>query len=198
MRRFLLLCCLAALAFAALPAASAAATATAGEPSSPSITVPIDTAVFGDPGSVHELATVAVDVSLVANTCTVSAVANNNQSVHPGSDLTVASGDSSVEVLDVEASPGAITTGDGTLVLGAQLTVSVTLGTDGVFSGGVEVTLTCQSPPPPTEPPTTEPATPVPPTATVPDVPTASVTLVEVPLVVAPATPVPAQPATAG
>jgi hypothetical protein len=194
MRRFLVLCCLAALAFAALPAASA----TADEPSSPSITVPVDTAVFGDPGSVYELASVAVDASFLASTCTVTAVANNNQSVHPGSDLTVASGDSSVEVLDVEASPGAVTVGDGTLVLGTQLTVAVTLGTDGVFSGGVEVRLTCQSPPPPTEPPTTEPATPEPPTATVPDVPTSSVTLVEVPLVVAPAIPVPAQPATAG
>jgi hypothetical protein len=204
MRRFLLICCIAMSIAALLPAASVAA-----DVSSPSIAVPVDTAVFGDPGTVHELASATVDPLLQGSTCTVMAIASNNESVHPGSDLVVSSGASSVRVADVEAAPNKVTEGDGTLVLGPQLTVSVILGGDGVFSGGVQLTVTCEAPPPTTGPPTTEPPTTTgppttkppttqPPTSTVPDGPGASVTVVEVPIVAVPATPVPAQPATTG
>ncbi len=193
MRRFLLLCSLVLMVCACFPAGSAVA----DESSSPSITVSVDTVVYGDPGSVHELASAAVDASLQGSSCTVTAVASNNESTHPNSNLTVASGVSSAAILDVESSPDKVTDGDGTLVLGTQLTVSVTLGGDGVFSGGVEVTVTCQSPPPTTtEPPTT---TSPPPTTTVPVGPIVEVTTaMRTPPVAVAAAPVPAQPQTTG
>jgi hypothetical protein len=209
MRRFYVLCCVVALCCVVFPTAASAA----DEPSGPSISVPISTVAYGEEGSLHVLASTPVDAALQGSTCTVRAVADNNDSVHPDSTLTVASGSTSVRLDDVESAPGKVTDGSGTLVLGADLVVSVTLGPDGVFSGGIEVMLTCESPPPPTTaPPTTAPPTTTqppptttqpPPTTTTtvpPDHPTTEVTVVvhPQPPVQPPATPVPAQPATAG
>jgi hypothetical protein len=205
MRRFFVLCCIVALCAVVFPTAVSAA----DEPSGPSITVPISTVAFGEEGSLHVLASAPVDASLLGSTCTVRAVADNNESVHPDSTLTVASGSTSVRLDDVESAPDKVTDGSGSLVLGSDLVVTVTLGPDGVFSGGIEVMLTCQSPPPPTTtpptttqpPPSTTTTQPPPTTTTVPpDGPTTEVvvTVHPEPPVQPPATPVLVQPATAG
>jgi hypothetical protein len=202
MRRFFVLCCVVTLCCVVFPTAASAA----DEPGGPSISVPISTVAYGEQGSLHVLASTPVDAALQGSSCTVRAVADNNGSVHPDSTLTVVSGSTSVRLLDVESAPGKTTDGSGTLVLAADLLVSVTLGPDGVFSGGIEVMLTCESPPPTT---TTPPTTTQPPsTTTVPDHPTTEVVVtvrtdppVQPPVTPAPprpATPVPAQPATTG
>ena len=113
-------------------------------PSSTPISFPLTTVVTGDPGTTHEITSSAVPADMVGQSCSVTATADNNGSVHPQSDLVVASGSEQVTVPDVEATEGATTTAEGTLTLGTTLTVSVQLGPDGVFSGGGTVDLVCE------------------------------------------------------
>ena len=96
------------------------------------------------PGGDHEITSSAVPADMVGQSCSVAVTAANNGSVHPQSDLVVASGSGQVTVPDVEATAGATTTAAGTLTLGTTLTVSVTLGPDGEFSGGGSVDLVCE------------------------------------------------------
>jgi hypothetical protein len=121
-----------------------------------SMTIPATTVERGDPGTVHLLTTSNVPADLVGQECSATAVAANNESVHPNSDLIVASGASQVVARDVEAAPGGSTTASGTVNLGTTVTVSVRLGPDGTFSGGGSVNFVCT--PPVTPPPTTQPA----------------------------------------
>jgi hypothetical protein len=161
MRKLVLILFAVVASLAAMPAASAGAET----PSSSSIDVPVTSIVRGDAGSTHQLADVAVDPAMQGLTCAVVADAENNESVHPDTNLIVSSGGNSVQILDVEAVPNATTPADGTLVLGPELVVSVTLGGDGVFSGGITVSLSCEPTPPPTVPPTSPPTTTAPPSA---------------------------------
>ncbi len=165
--------------------------------SSTSIDVPVDTVAYGAPGSTHELASVAVDPALRGGSCSVASTGKNNDSVHPDSRLVVTSGSSSVSLEDVESAPGKISEGDGELVLGDTVVVSVVLGPDGVFSGGVSVSISCTPPPPTTTPPTTTPTTPT--TTTTPPAVVVVVTPPPAPIAPAPpAVPVPVAPQTAG
>lgn len=107
------------------------------------IVIPIDTVVRGDQGEVIVLVTVPVDAELQGLSCIVSATSENQESVHPDNDLVVSSGGNSVELLDVESGPFVTVTADEPLVLGDTITVAVRLGPDGVFSGGLTVTLDC-------------------------------------------------------
>ena len=113
----------------------------------PAISIPISTIVRGDVGSVHELETATVDNQYVGLTCDVTAVAINQGSVHPNNDLTVASDGNSVTLKDVERESNGTTTAESKLLLGNNLTVSLTLGEDGVFSGGMNVEVNCEQPP---------------------------------------------------
>jgi hypothetical protein len=113
------------------------------------IEIPVGTVVEGAPGTVHLLATVPVDGDDVGRECGVVAQGVNNESVHPNSDLLVRSGGDEVVVPDVERAPNARTEATGTLTLGSEVSVFVQLGPDGVFSGGLVVTLDCLLPPPP-------------------------------------------------
>jgi LPXTG-motif cell wall-anchored protein len=163
------------------------------------ITIPIDTVIRQQPiGSTHQLASVPVPTELVGTTCTAMVVGENNDSVHPGNNLVVASGTDSVTAYDVERAPLASTPADGTLTLADTIVVSVVLG-DGdpspnlqTFSGGVVVHFDCTpttttttsttttiattttvpptTTPPTTDPPTTVPATTAPPTTPPPTV----------------------------
>ena len=153
MRKFLVPLFVVAVVMAVVPIATATADASSG----PSISVPVTDVVFGVPGSAHQLASVAVDAALQGTTCAVVATSENNESVHPGTTLVVSSGSAGVTIPDVESSPSVVKPATGALVLGPQIVVEVTLGPDGVFSGGVDVQLTCESPSPPTTapPPTT-------------------------------------------
>ncbi len=112
------------------------------------IEIPVDTVVRGAEGDVHVLAEVATG-SEAGCEAEVSAVSENNPSVHLGNDLIIASGDDSVVIADVEASPGLVLSADGTLLLSDTIVVMVRLGPadegrpNSIFSGGVTVTVTC-------------------------------------------------------
>jgi LPXTG-motif cell wall-anchored protein len=121
----------------------------------PVLEIPLDTVVRGEPGSEHLLATEQVAAENVGRECDVVAEGANNESTHPDTDLLVRSGGSEVVALDVERAPGVTTEASGTIVLGSDVSVFVRLGPDGVFSGGLVVTLDC-APPPPTTTTTTE------------------------------------------
>ena len=122
-------------------------------------TVIISETIRDTPGSVHLLSTTDVDPAAVASACDVTVTGENNASVHPNSDILIASANQ-VTVPDVERSSGAQSIpADGTLTLGSTVTISVRLGSDGVFSGGLlQVDFTCTPPtPPPTPPPSVTP-----------------------------------------
>lgn len=93
----------------------------------------------------------------------VHVAAENQGSIHPNTDMVVRSGNNTVVVTDIESVAFKKGTADGTLkVTDGKITVSVKFGKDGVFSGGVTVSLTCAEKPvePPVTPPVTPPATP--------------------------------------
>jgi hypothetical protein len=107
------------------------------------IEIPVDTVVEGAPGSEHQVATAAVAPEDQGRECTVAAEGVNNESAHPDTDLLVRSGGGEVVAPDVEREPEAHTEASGTLVLGSEVTVFVRLGPDGIFSGGMVVTVEC-------------------------------------------------------
>jgi hypothetical protein len=158
MRRYL-----GALAFAVAGVGFASAPVWAQD--DPGFDIPLDTVVRGEEGSVHLLATEPVAAQDVGRECEVVVVGANNPSVHPNTDLLVRSGDSEVEVLDVERAPDVITEATGTIVLDTEVSVSVRLGADEVFSGGLVMTLDCPTPPSTTTTESTTPTAPTPPAA---------------------------------
>jgi hypothetical protein len=103
------------------------------------ITIPINT-VAHESG---QLASAPVPADLQGLQCSVEATAENQSSVHPGNDLIVSSGSDSVTLSDVERAAGVTTTADGPLTLGTEVVVTLSLGPDGVFSGGLIVTIEC-------------------------------------------------------
>jgi len=117
------------------------------------IEVPIDSDARGPNDSVHLLATIVVEANLVGAQCTAFVDTQNQTSVHPDSDIIVDSGGTQVVVLDVERESFGVIHGQGTLTLGDTVTVSVRLGEDGRFSGGLTLTIDCESPPATTVPP---------------------------------------------
>ena len=123
------------------------------------IEISIDTVVRADEGSTTVLATADVPPELVGSSCRATAQAINQPSVHPGNNLIIASGDGSIVLTDVEREAGVTTTTEGTLTLGPTLTVSLSMGSDGVFSAGLVVTIGTDCAPPPTTTTTTEPPT---------------------------------------
>ncbi|MDH3464107.1 MAG: DUF11 domain-containing protein [Acidimicrobiia bacterium] len=106
------------------------------------ISIPINTTVHAPVGSSTLLATVATG-DLEGQVCSVSADAINQQSVHPGNDLVVASDDSSVVLENVEGASGGTVHADGTLTLSDAVTVTLIMGPDHVFSAGLTVSIDC-------------------------------------------------------
>ena len=111
------------------------------------IIIPIDTVETGDEDSEIPLASVNVPVEFVGQECDVSAVSRNQGSVHPGNDLVVASGGSSVLLPDVEGVPGGTVEANEKLVLGSTVTVTLIMGPDEFFSAGIDVIVDCTPPP---------------------------------------------------
>jgi hypothetical protein len=113
-------------------------------------TVILSQTIRDAPGSVHVISVSNVDPAIVGSTCDVTITGENNASVHPNSDILISSANQ-VAVRDVERAAGAEDLpADGTLELGTTITVSVQLGGDGVFSGGLlEATFACTPPTPP-------------------------------------------------
>lgn len=108
--------------------------------------IPIDTVVRGAEDTVHDLASRAVGPEFAGQECTVTSRAVNQISVHPNSDLIVKSGSSQVVVPDVESAPNATVVAEEVLTLGDEIAISVRLGEDGIFSGGITVTVECLTP----------------------------------------------------
>ena len=107
------------------------------------LVVPIDTVIRIEPARVVQLSQIAITDEYVGATCQLTAVATNQESAHPGNDLIVTSGASATRIGGVEDTPGQTTSADGEIVLGSTLAVSLIMGPDGVFSGGIDVTVSC-------------------------------------------------------
>lgn len=107
------------------------------------ISIPIDTVVRGEEGSVTELAVAEVPDGVGDHSCEVTAHAENQKSVHPGNDLLIESGTSAVTLSDVEAEEGAVTETHEALLLSETITVSLVMGPDRIFSAGIDVIVEC-------------------------------------------------------
>jgi hypothetical protein len=108
------------------------------------ITIPVETVVRAEEGSVTVLATEIVPEHFLGQSCSVIAKSENQGSVHPGNDLVVESGSSLVLLPDVEAEPGGTVTAQQDLVLGDEIAVMLIMGPDEVFSAGIDVHVECQ------------------------------------------------------
>jgi hypothetical protein len=120
------------------------------------IEISIDTVVTAPEGSITMLAKTDIPPELIGMSCISFAEATNQPSIHQGNDLIVTSGDSSIVLEDVERAPGAVTTAEGVLALGPSATVSLRMGPDEIFSGGLVFIIgECATPTTTTEPATT-------------------------------------------
>jgi len=139
-RVFILMAMTVTLLALAVPSASAAG-----------FEIPIDTVVRADPGSLTVLADVETPPEFVGLECVGLAVATNQDSVHPGNDLMIRTGQTTATLVDVEGSPGKITEALGAVTLGNSVTVTLSMGSDGVFSGGfaIVIDVNCSQPPVP-------------------------------------------------
>jgi hypothetical protein len=108
-----------------------------------SVVVPISTVVRAPEGSMTVISTTATPDHLVGETCTVSAMAENQSSVHPDNDLIIEGESGDVVLEDVEGSPGAVVTATGTIVLGEEIVITLSMGPHEVFSAGVDVGFAC-------------------------------------------------------
>ena len=113
------------------------------------VEIDISTVMHAPVGSITQLATEDVPAEFHGQTCQVeSAVADNQQSTHPGNNLIVASGGTEVVLENVEDQPDGHVVADGLLTLGPTIVVSLQMGEDHTFSAGMAVTITCQPIPP--------------------------------------------------
>jgi hypothetical protein len=113
------------------------------------IEIPVSTIIRSNTvGSTHLLATRTVDQNMVGYICEVSANALNQGSVHPDNDLVITSNGTKVVLDDVERVAAGTTTANGTLTLGNDISVSLVIGKDKVFSAGMTVAFNCEEPEP--------------------------------------------------
>lgn len=141
--------------------------AATGASAAPEFVIPIDTVIYAPAGSFTVLADVETPPELIGSTCTGIAAAENQHSVHPNNDIIIETGDSETILADVEGSPDKITEALGTITLGPRVKLTLHMGDDGVFSGGLVVMIDVNCTPPTTVPPTTVPPTTVPPSPTI-------------------------------
>ena len=131
-----LLAVMAAWFVIAVPVAQAAA-----------IEITLDTVVTADEGSITVLASADTPDEIIGLACVGVARAENQPSVHPDNDLIITSGGDSIVLEDVERAPGAVTSAEGLLTLGPTVTVSLRMGPDELFSGGMVFTVEDCAPP---------------------------------------------------
>lgn len=110
------------------------------------LSIPVSTIVRGDVSSQHVLATKNVDQSLIGMVCDIMATGQNQGSVHPDNDIVITSGSGNVTLADVERAANAVTHADGQLTLGNKIVVTLELGKDKVFSGGMSLDFNCDQP----------------------------------------------------
>ena len=125
--------------------------------------IPVDTWIEAAPGSMVPLADVPTPPGLIGATCQGAAVAENGSSVHPNNDIIIETGGTTTVLEDVEGTSGKITPAVGDITLGTSVVLTLHMGDDGQFSGGVIVLEgdNCQLPPTTTTTTTTTIAPPV-------------------------------------
>ncbi len=158
------------------------------------LSLPTDTVIRGEAGSLIELGRVAVAQDLAGPLCTWEASVTNQESSHPGNDILVVSGDTTLTLTGVEDEAGKVTTNRGSVYLASEVVVLLRMGPDEVFSGGLDLTIRYDQCGPPSTPTTTpEPQGPTTVGNTTPAIPT---TVSQAPPTVSPTTtPPPAGPA---
>ena len=135
------------------------------------IVIPVDTYIAAEPGSLTEIASVQTPPDLVGSTCRGVAVAENGESVHEFNDIIITSGSSSATLVNVEGESFKITPATGDISLGETVTLTLRMGPDGVFSGGLAVFIDVDCNPPTTTTTTTSTTTTTTTTTTAPLVP---------------------------
>ncbi|MEZ5342429.1 MAG: hypothetical protein R2706_13565 [Acidimicrobiales bacterium] len=70
------------------------------------ITIPVDKIVYGVEGRVYPFETAEVPAEFVGWVCVGEGVTDNNESEHPNNDMIITSGDTSVEIINVESAQG--------------------------------------------------------------------------------------------
>jgi hypothetical protein len=101
--------------------------------------IPIDTVVHAKPGSSEVLADVETPPDLIGATCIGLAEAENQSSVHPGNDIVISTGGTEAILKDVEGSAYKKTDALGPITLGPRVKLTLIMGEDGTFSGGLVV-----------------------------------------------------------
>ena len=119
----------------------------------PAFIIPIDTVIYEPPGSQTVLADVETPPELIGATCLGFAAAENQSSVHPGNNIIIETGDSVAILEDVEGAPNKVTDATGAITLGPRVKLTLDMGDDGVFSGGLVVVIDVNCTPPTTLPP---------------------------------------------
>lgn len=126
-----------------LAVASLGLTAVGAEADDLSLEVPLPTVLRAPAGTEHLLASTTVPSDLVGKLCAVTIHGSNQESVHPGNDLVIASGDDRLVLADVEGEAFGESEQEGSLRLGSTVTVTLVMGSDGVFSAGMTVRVSC-------------------------------------------------------
>ncbi len=103
------------------------------------LSLPIDTVVTADEGALIELGRIPVDSGLAGPLCVWEASVTNQDSAHPGNDIVITSGGTTLVLADIEATPGKVTTNSGSVHLADEVVVTLRMGPDGIFSGGLDV-----------------------------------------------------------
>jgi len=119
----------------------------------PAFIIPIDTVIYEPPGSFTLLADVETPPELIGATCLGFAAAENQESVHPNNDIIIETGASTSTLEDVEGAPNKVTDATGAITLGPRVKLTLHMGEDGVFSGGLVVVIDVNCTPPTTLPP---------------------------------------------
>jgi LPXTG-motif cell wall-anchored protein len=133
----------------------------------PEIVVPIEGIQAGPAGSIVVVGTAAVEPQFRNVPCIATAIVRNQASEHPNNDLIISSGNDTIVIPDVESRAFETEEFMLPIVLGESVTVSLRLGSDGYFSGGLDVQFDCtQNIPSSSDAPTT-----VAPVTTVPEDP---------------------------
>ncbi len=161
-----------------------------------SATVDIDTIVRGDPGYTEVVKTLTpADLEAEpGDVCELVGFGDNGESTHDGTNAHISSNGDSVSILDWERVANTRTEAtNGTLTLGATITIAIQVGADKVASGGLEIRFTCNPPgqPPPTTTTTSTQPEPSPSTTTTAPPTTSSSTTSTVPSVTTTTTPPP-------
>lgn len=125
------------------------------------VDVPYRVIEEGPPWAEFLLAEESVSADLQGLVCSGDLVARNNESIHPGNDIRVTSGDSEVLLLDVEGTANQVTPLTALITLGPQIRIELIMGPDEVYSGEFRLELQCEqpAPPEPTAQPTVAPTT---------------------------------------